>query len=107
MSKVLMNHRFLGVVFIGLLILGIWFVNAVFTQKFIDFDEVGLKTDTIGLQLPKQADVKVRGVIVGQVNKIESNGEGATLTLGIKPEKIGEIPKNVSAAILPKTLFGE
>ena len=70
----------------------IWLVSAVFTQKFIAFDNVSLKTDTIGLQLPKQADVKVRGVIVGQVNKIASNGEGATLTLGIHPDKISQIP---------------
>jgi phospholipid/cholesterol/gamma-HCH transport system substrate-binding protein len=107
MSKLLDHHRLLGAIFIGMLVLGIWLVNAVFTQKFISFDNVGLKTDTIGLQLPKQADVKVRGVIIGQVNKIASNGEGATLTLGIKPDKIKMIPKNVTAAILPKTLFGE
>ena len=38
MNKFLMNHRFLGVVFIGMLVLGVWLVNAVFTQKFIAFD---------------------------------------------------------------------
>src|SRR6195952_1733413 len=107
MGKLLDHHRLLGAIFIGLLVLGIWLVNAVFTQKFVSFDNVSLKTDTIGLQLPKQADVKVRGVIIGQVNKIASNGHGATLTLGIKPDKIKMIPKNVTAAILPKTLFGE
>ena len=55
----------------------LWLVTAIFTQKFVSFDNVSLKTDTIGLQLPEQADVKVRGVIVGQVNEIASNGEGA------------------------------
>ncbi len=107
MSKYLMNHRFLGVVFIGLLVLGVWLVNAVFTQKFIDFDRVALATNTAGLNLPEKADVKVRGVIVGQVMKVEAEGEGAALELGIKPDKIQAIPANVSAAILPKTLFGE
>jgi phospholipid/cholesterol/gamma-HCH transport system substrate-binding protein len=107
MSRLLDHHRILGAIFIGMLVLGIWLVNAVFTQKFISFDNVSLKTDTIGLQLPKQADVKVRGVIIGQVNKIASNGHGATLTLGLKPDKIKMLPKNVTAAILPKTLFGE
>ena len=96
MAKILANHRFLGVVFIGLLVLGVWFVNAVFTQKFVDFDQVGLETNTVGLQLPEQADVKVRGVIVGQVDEIESEGDGAALTLGIKPDKIKEIPANVT-----------
>jgi phospholipid/cholesterol/gamma-HCH transport system substrate-binding protein len=106
-GKILANHRLLGVLFIGMLVLGVWLVNGVFTQKFVSFDNVSLKTQTIGLQLPEKADVKVRGVIVGQVNKIDSQGKGATLTLGIRPDKIKEIPANVTAAILPKTLFGE
>src|SRR5690349_13283079 len=109
MNKMLMNHRFLGLVLIGLLVLGVWLVSAVFTQKFTSFDRVALKTGTIGLQLPSRADVKVRGVIVGQVMKAESEGqgEGATLELGIKPDQIDQIPENVTAAIVPKTLFGE
>ncbi len=108
MSKFFMHHRVLGVVFIGILLLALWFVNAMFTQKFLSFDEVTLKTDTVGLQLPERADVKARGVIVGQVQKIETDGsDTATLTLGIKPELIHRIPENVTGAILPKTLFGE
>ena len=106
MSRILSN-RLLGVVFIGMLVLGVWVVNAVFEQKFTSFDKVTLKTDTIGLQLPSRADVKVRGVIIGQVLDARSESEGAVLTLGIKPDKIGEIPENVTASILPKTLFGE
>jgi phospholipid/cholesterol/gamma-HCH transport system substrate-binding protein len=107
MTKKIFSDRLLGVVFIGLLVLGVWLINAVFSQKFVSFDKVTLDTDTIGLQLPTRADVKVRGVIVGQVLKAESEANGAVLTLGIKPGKIGEIPENVTASILPKTLFGE
>ena len=101
------HHRILGVIFIGFLALSVWLVSAAFTQKFTDFDEVTLTTSSAGLQLPMRADVKARGVIVGQVNKAESEGKGATLTLGIKPDKIGQIPDNVTAALVPKTLFGE
>ena len=101
------HHRILGVAFIGMLALAVWLVSAAFTQKFISFDEVKLTTSSAGMQLPMRADVKVRGVIVGQVNKAESEGEGATLTLGIKPDKIKSIPKDVTAALVPKTLFGE
>lgn len=107
MNKYLMNHRFLGVVFMGMLILGVFLVNAIFNQKFTSFDTVKLSTSTIGLQLPSKADVKIRGVIVGQVNKVVSHGKGATLDLGIMPDQIKTIPKNVTAAIIPKTLFGE
>jgi phospholipid/cholesterol/gamma-HCH transport system substrate-binding protein len=106
MTKIL-NNKVLGVVFIGILLLGVWLINAVFTQKFVSFDRVKLDTDTIGLQLPSRADVKVRGVIVGQVLDAKSEADGAVLTLGIKPNWIGKIPRNVTASILPKTLFGE
>jgi phospholipid/cholesterol/gamma-HCH transport system substrate-binding protein len=107
MTKKLLGDRLLGVVFVCLLVLGVWLVNAVFTQKFVSFDKVTLDTDTIGLQLPSRADVKVRGVIIGQVLDAKSEANGAVLTLGIKPDKIREIPANVTASILPKTLFGE
>jgi phospholipid/cholesterol/gamma-HCH transport system substrate-binding protein len=105
--KILDHHRVLGVVFIGLLALGVWAVAGVFSQKFTSFDTVTLKADTVGLNLPAKADVKVRGVIVGQVNKVDASVKGATLTLGIKPEEIKTIPSNVTAALVPKTLFGE
>lgn len=108
MSKFLMHHRVLGVIFIGLLVLALWFVQAMFTQKFTPFEEVSLKTGTVGLQLPDKADVKIRGVLIGQVNKIETNGgDNATLLLGITPSAMHEIPANVTGSILPKTLFGE
>jgi phospholipid/cholesterol/gamma-HCH transport system substrate-binding protein len=107
MTRKIFSDRLLGIVFIGILLLGVWLINAVFTQKFVSFDKVELSTDTIGLQLPTRADVKVRGVIVGQVLDAESRANGAVLTLGIKPDKIREIPDNVTASILPKTLFGE
>lgn len=105
--KQTLTNRLLGVTLILILATGVWLVNAVFTQKFSSFDEVKLNTDTIGLQLPSRADVKVRGVIVGQVLDAKSGTDGAVLTLGIKPDKIGQIPDNVTASILPKTLFGE
>lgn len=107
MMRKILSDRLLGVLFIGILLLGVWTVNAVFTQKFLSFDKVQLNTDTIGLQLPARADVKVRGVIVGQVMEARSGADGAVLTLGIKPNKIDQIPQNVTASILPKTLFGE
>jgi phospholipid/cholesterol/gamma-HCH transport system substrate-binding protein len=68
---------------------------------------VDLKSSKAGLQLVPQADVKLRGVIIGDVRKVESIGDGAVLDLAIKPEAAELIPTNVTAQILPKTLFGE
>lgn len=101
--------RTLGILFIALMLAAIWLVVLVFDQAFTSFDEVSLPTDASGLQLPDHADVKVRGVIIGEVTKVLANpgGNGALLTLGIYPSQIDTIPKNVTATILPKTLFGE
>jgi len=108
MSKVVSAHRLLGVVFVIMLIGAVYLTYATFTKKFSSYDRVSLETSTIGLQLPNRADVKVRGVIVGEVLKSEAHGEqGATITLGIYPDKLHDVPANVTGAIVPKTLFGE
>jgi phospholipid/cholesterol/gamma-HCH transport system substrate-binding protein len=105
--RVVHNHKVLGIAFIALLLAGVWFTYAVFNKTFTDYDKVTLKTSKIGLQLPERADVKIRGVIVGEVLDFDSSGDGAELTLGIYPSQIDTIPKNVTGSIVPKTLFGE
>lgn len=108
MSKVLAAHKVLGVVFVCLLLLGVWLTYATFTKKFADYEEVTLTTSNVGLQLPTRADVKIRGVIVGEVLEAKAGEDkGAELTLGIYPDKLKEIPANVTGSIVPKTLFGE
>ena len=105
--KVLGAPRVLGIVFLCLLMLSVWLTYAIFSKKFADYDEVSLQTSKIGLQLPERADVKVRGVIVGEVLDFEANTDGAVLTLGFYPGQIDEIPADVTGSIVPKTLFGE
>ncbi|WP_310529089.1 MCE family protein [Nocardioides sp.] len=101
------NNLVLGVVFLALLLSSVWVSYGVFTQKFTRFDEVELKTTNIGLQLPIRADVKIRGVQVGEVTDIRTDGDGATLTLGLYPDMRDTVPGNVTGSIVPKTLFGE
>jgi phospholipid/cholesterol/gamma-HCH transport system substrate-binding protein len=105
--KAVLKNRALGVAFVLMMLAGVWAVNGVFTHKFTDFARVNLKTDHIGLQLPSNADVKVRGDIIGQVLQTTTSKGGAVLTLGLDPKTIGSIPENVTAQIIPKTLFGE
>ena len=100
-------HKVLGVAFICLLVAGVWFTHAIFSKKFVDYDRVTLQTSRIGMQLPARADVKVRGVIVGEVLDFEPTDAGAEITLGLHPDEVGTIPANVTGSILPKTLFGE
>ncbi|MET3960200.1 virulence factor Mce-like protein [Marmoricola sp. OAE513] len=60
-----------------------------------------------GGSLGKNADVKVRGVIVGNVTGIERGPEGGVrVKLNITRDKLDMIPSNVVARILPATVFG-
>jgi phospholipid/cholesterol/gamma-HCH transport system substrate-binding protein len=101
-------YKVLGVGFLAFLVGGVWLTNAIFTKQFVDYDKVNLESSSIGLQLPERADVKLRGVIVGEVLdfKPTDNGE-ASIELGLYPSQLDTIPNNVTAEIVPKTLFGE
>ncbi len=68
-----------------MLIFFLWLTYAFFTKAFVSTVPVTLTTDTTGVNLPQNADVKLRGVIVGEVRKVEPDGAGVKLTLGDEP----------------------
>ncbi|WP_026424098.1 MCE family protein [Actinokineospora inagensis] len=98
-----LNGLLFIVVIAGLVALSI----ALYNKAFTPVDNVTLTTDNVGNQLAVHSDVKVRGLVVGEVRGITPTGAGAELDLALEPDKIGMIPSNVSARFLPKTLFGE
>ena len=100
-------RRLLGIAYIGVLVGLISLSIAVYNKAFSSEVLVTLKTDHTGNQLQTQGDVKERGIIVGTIKKVKSTGDGATVTLALDPSRISEIPANVKAQILPKTIFGE
>jgi phospholipid/cholesterol/gamma-HCH transport system substrate-binding protein len=103
----MMRTRTLGVVFLALMLTAVWVTYGVFTQKFSSYDEVTLRASRIGLQLPERADVKIKGVLVGEVLGFRPTAEGADITLGLYKDRTADVPRDVTASILPKTLFGE
>ncbi|WP_300641365.1 MCE family protein [Nocardioides sp.] len=103
----LKQFKILGVVFLALLVTGVYLTYAVFTKQFAEYDEVTLQSSTLGLQLPERGDVKIRGVIVGEVLDFKPVGDGAEITLGLYPDEREQIPADVTGQIIPKTLFGE
>ncbi len=108
LNRILAMHKVLGVAFLALLLFGVYATYAIFTKAYVDYDEVTLETSNIGLQLPKRADIKIRGVLVGEVLDYEADSAGgARVTLGLYRDKSDMIPQDVSGSILPKTLFGE
>ncbi|TWP46337.1 MCE family protein [Lentzea tibetensis] len=102
-----MRHRILGIAFLLAIAMFLTLTVAIYRDAFGDYVKVTLKTDHIGNQLQTASDVKVRGLIVGTVKAVRTRGEGAELELALEPDKVGLIPQNVSARLLPKTLFGE
>ncbi|MGH3322817.1 MAG: MCE family protein [Streptomyces sp.] len=99
--------RLTGVVFLVVLGLMLSLTVAVYQQVFTPAVRIALEADTTGNQLEPSADVKLRGLIVGQVRDVRADGEKATLDIALKPEHTELIPANVNARLLPKTLFGE
>jgi virulence factor Mce-like protein len=101
------RRRLQGLAFLVVLALLLGLSVAVYNKVFDDVARVTLEVDTAGNQLQEASDVKVRGVIVGEVREVDASMEGATIELAIQPEYLDQIPSDVSARLLPKTLFGE
>ncbi|TJZ57173.1 MCE family protein [Streptomyces piniterrae] len=99
--------RLYGIVFLVVLGLLLTLAVAVYQKAFTPSVPITLQASTTGNQLDPGADVKLRGLIVGEVRDIRADGEKATLDLALKPERASHIPADVQARLLPKTLFGE
>ena len=101
------KRRLLGVVFLAVVASLIALSIAIYNKAFTKTVDVTLRADHTGNMLIVDSDVKVRGIIVGSVKSVHSSGEGAVVKLALEPGRVQDIPRNVSAQILPKTLFGE
>jgi phospholipid/cholesterol/gamma-HCH transport system substrate-binding protein len=101
------KRRLLGVLFLVVVGSLIALSIAIYNKAFTDTVEVTLRADHTGNELIVDSDVKERGIIVGSVKSVDSKGDGAIVKLALNPSRIKDIPSNVKAQILPKTLFGE
>jgi virulence factor Mce-like protein len=101
------KRKLQGVAFLLMIAFLFYLVIGLYNKQFVKTIPVSLRTDSIGNQLSLNADVKFRGVNVGDVRALTTTGEVATLKLAMKPDQINLIPADVQARILPKTLFGQ
>ena len=104
------EHRRLlvaGVAFLTVVALLIALSIAVYDKAFARVTTVTIEADRAGLQLAKFGDVRVNGALVGQVRKVDQQGDHAVITVAIDPDEARQIPRNVSVQILPTTLFGQ
>jgi phospholipid/cholesterol/gamma-HCH transport system substrate-binding protein len=102
-----MFRRILGLAFVVVLAGALSLSVLAYRKAFTPVTWVTLRADHTGMQLNDGAEVKLRGVPVGEVRQISADGGGATLRLALEPAGARQMPENVTARLLPKTLFGE
>lgn len=104
------EHRrlvYAGIGFMTAMAVLIGFSIAIYQKAFTPVTTVTVKADRAGLQLPKFGDVRIHGVLVGQVRSVKQDGSQAVIELGLEPSAARTIPDNVSVEIRPTTLFGQ
>jgi phospholipid/cholesterol/gamma-HCH transport system substrate-binding protein len=100
------RRRLGGLAFLATFALLIWLSLAIYNKTFTPVSMVTLYTGNAGNEMNIGAQVMVRGVQVGEVRQITANGTGARLELAIDPAMVHLLPRNVTAQMLPTTLFG-
>lgn len=95
-----------GVAFMVSIALMIWLCIALYNKQFTRTTEVTVMAERTGLQLAKFGDVRMHGALVGNIQKIESTGKQAKITLHLRPEAARNISADVTVQIMPTTLFG-
>jgi phospholipid/cholesterol/gamma-HCH transport system substrate-binding protein len=104
------EHRRLfvaGIAFVSALAVMVAISIAIYDKTFTSKTTVTVIADRAGTQLARFGDVRMHGALVGYVDNVASDGQHAKITLAIKPEAARGIPSDVSAQILPTTLFGQ
>jgi phospholipid/cholesterol/gamma-HCH transport system substrate-binding protein len=102
-----MRNRVLGIVFVVLLAAALTTSVLQYHKAFTPAVWVTLHAERAGLYLNDGADVKLRGVVVGDVRSVSTQGGSARIRLALDPALTRWIPADVTARLLPKTLFGE
>ena len=96
-----------GIAFMTSIAMLIGLAIAIYNKTFDTVTWVTLKADRAGLQLAKYGDVRIHGVLIGQVRSIEQDGKEAVIKLALNPSAAKNIPDNVDVQIVPTTLFGQ
>ncbi len=103
----LARQRLVGLVFLAVIAGLIALTIALYQKAFTPTVDVVLQADRAGNQLTRGADVKARGVIVGEVREITNVAGGAEIRLALQRDDVEMLPSDARARLLPKTLFGE
>ncbi|WP_327087722.1 MCE family protein [Nonomuraea sp. NBC_01738] len=92
-----------GAMLVAIVVAFVVITVGAYFQVFSARTEVTLSVPRAGLQLGPRADVKVRGVVVGEVDGVRATPTDAELTLALD----APVDRASRARLLPKTLLGE
>lgn len=84
-------------------------VGLLLAKSFGRFDTVVpvvAELDSAGGALEVGAEVKLDGVVVGEVTSIDGTESGVDLQLALDPERADRVPGNVTVRVLPISIFG-
>ncbi|WP_410602780.1 MCE family protein [Amycolatopsis sp. lyj-90] len=99
--------RTAGVLFLVVMSALVLLSIKIYQKDFVTSVPVTLQADRVGNQLREGGQVKARGVVVGEIRGVRATPAGAEIDLAMEPGKVSQLPKSVSALLVPKTLFGE
>lgn len=94
-----------GVILVALAVV----VGLLLARSFGKFDDVVPATallDTAGGALEVGAEVKLDGVVVGEVTSIEPAKQGVALDLEFAADQADKVPGNATVRVLPISIFG-
>ena len=106
-GSALARRRLQGIAFLLVLAALVGVTVLQYRKAFTPVVHITLEADRVGNQLTQGADVKLRGVRVGEVRSVGSRGDKAVLDLALDEDRAKAVPASVTARFLPKTLFGE
>lgn len=95
-----------GLAFLMLLASLVVLTVALYRNAFADTVSVTIESDRAGLTLDTGTPVKLRGVEIGEVSRIEKVDDGARIDIAIDRDKLADVPADVTAQIVPPTAFG-
>jgi len=97
----------LGLMVIGVIAAILATCVALYAKAFTRSVPVTLQIDQVDNAFQPQAEVRLRGVTVGEVTAIHTDGHLATVSLSLQSDMVRHIPSNVTARLLPRSLFAD
>lgn len=106
MTPMSWRHVLVGAGFTALLGLLAVLSVAQYHRAFDRVVPISILADRSGLLMEPGSPVKLRGVEVGSVSEVSTDGTGARVSVELDPDQAERIPAEVTANLVPSTVFG-